>query len=173
MKRRLFPAVVLAALLPALAASDRGCGRDYAALQGTPLTEVKVLQVTVDPETMSPIVLIQDLEQSAVLPIVIGSGEAFAIATALDHVSFPRPMTHDLIRNILDETRTPVVRVVITDLKDDTFYAVIVLKRRGKEVAVDSRPSDAIAVAVRTGAPIFVSTELFTSKAVRKGVSES
>jgi len=82
-------------------------------------------------------------------------------------------MTHDLIRNILDGTRTTVVKVVITRLKDDTFYAVIVLKSKGKEIAVDSRPSDAIAVAVRTGAPIFVSTELFRSKAIREGVVES
>jgi bifunctional DNase/RNase len=173
MKRRFFPAIALAALLPALFGYDRGCGRDYAALQEMPLTEVRVLQVTVDPDTMAPVVLIQDLEQTAILPIMIGSGEALAIATALDHVIFPRPMTHDLIRSILEQTRTPVVRVVITDLKDDTFFAVIVLKRRGKEVAVDSRPSDAIAVAVRTGAPIFVSTELFTSKAIREGVRES
>ena len=173
MKIKLFPAIALAFLLPALVASEGSCGRDYAALKGMPVTEVRVLQVTVDPDTMSPIVLIQDLERSAILPIVIGSGEALAIATALDHVTFPRPMTHDLIRSILDETRTPVVKVVITDLKEDTFYAVIVLKRRGKEVALDSRPSDAIAVAVRTGAPIFVSTELFQSKAIREGVMES
>jgi bifunctional DNase/RNase len=173
MQRRLFPAIALAVMLPAIFASDRGCGRDYAVLEGMPLTEVRIFKVTVDPDTMSPIVLIQDLERSAILPIVIGSGEAFAIATALDHVSLPRPMTHDLIRSILDETRTPVVKVVITQLKDDTFYAVIVLRSKGKEVAVDSRPSDAIAVAVRTGAPIFVSTELFRNKAIREGVRES
>ena len=173
MKKRWLPAIALAALLPALLASDRSCGRNFASLEGMPLTEVRILQVTIDPDTASPVVLIEDLERSAVLPIVIGSGEAFAIATALDRVTLPRPMTHDLIRNILDETRTTVVKVVITELRDDTFYAVIVLKSKGREIAVDSRPSDAIAVAVRTGAPIFVSTELFRSKAIREGVVES
>jgi bifunctional DNase/RNase len=173
MKRMLFPTIALAVLLPALSASDKSCRRDAAALKGMPLTEVRVLQVTIDPSTMSPIVLIQDLEQSGILPIVIGSGEALAIAMILDNVTFPRPMTHDLIRSILDEVRTPVVKVVITDLKEDTFYAVIVLRYKGKEIAIDSRPSDAIAVAVRTGAPIFVSTSLFRSKAIQEGVRES
>jgi hypothetical protein len=173
MKRRWLPAIALAAMLPALLASNKGCKQGSDVLEGMSLTEVRILQVTIDPDTSAPIVLIEDLERSAVLPIVIGSGEAFAIATALENVTLPRPMTHDLIRTILDETHTPVVKVVITQLKDDTFYAVIVLKSKGKEIAVDSRPSDAMAVAVRTGAPIFVSTELFRSKAIREGVVES
>lgn len=135
-----------------------------------PVTEVEVKQVMLDPDSMVPVVILQDLSESISLPIWIGSNEALAIATPLENMSFRRPMTHDLLTNILHEVHTTVIRVVITELRGNTFYANIYLKSRGKSLTIDSRPSDAIALAIRAEAPIFISTQLLQSKGIKKGI---
>jgi bifunctional DNase/RNase len=120
------------------------------------LKEMKVAGITVDPFTNTPIVLLKDLEDKDVLPIWIGLLEASSIATALENIQTPRPMTHDLLKNILDSLHAKVVRIEVNDLKDNTYYALLHLEVNKKRFVVDTRPSDAIAIALRTGAPIFV-----------------
>jgi hypothetical protein len=120
------------------------------------LKEMKVVGITVDPFTNTPIVLLKDLEDKDVLPIWIGLLEASSIATALENIQTPRPMTHDLLKNILDSLHAKVVRIEVNDLKDNTYYALLHLEVNKKRFVVDTRPSDAIAIALRTGAPIFV-----------------
>jgi uncharacterized protein len=120
------------------------------------LKEMKVAGITVDPFTNTPIVLLKDLEEKDVLPIWIGLLEASSIATALENIATPRPMTHDLLKNILDNLHVKVVRIEVNDLKDNTYYALLHLEVNKKKFTVDARPSDAIAIAIRTGASIFV-----------------
>ena len=104
----------------------------------------------------TPIVLLREMSDEArLLPIFIGAPEATAIAIALDGVTTPRPMTHDLLRNVLDELSADLERVVVTELRDKTFYAELHLLRDGGRFVLSSRPSDAIALAARTGTPIF------------------
>ena len=122
--------------------------------------EMKVGGLTVDPYTNTPIVLLKDLEEKDVVPIWIGFFEASAIATQLEEVKLVRPMTHDLLRNILDILGAQVLRVEVTDLRENTFYALIHIELNGAHYAIDSRPSDAIALALRTGSPIFVNEEV-------------
>ena len=122
--------------------------------------EMKVGGLTVDPYTNTPIVLLKDLEDKDVVPIWIGFFEASAIATQLEKVKLSRPMTHDLIKNILDTMGAKVIRVEVTDLRDNTFYALIHIELNGTHYTIDSRPSDAIALALRTGSPIFVNEEV-------------
>lgn len=109
-----------------------------------------------DPVTQMPIVILKDVAGEAVLPIWVGVYEANAIALEMEKVSTPRPMTHDLIKNVLTGLETAVHKVVVTELREDTFYAVIWLERGGEVVSVDSRPSDALALALRVDCPIFV-----------------
>jgi bifunctional DNase/RNase len=135
-----------------------------------PTTEVQVKEVMLDPDSMMPVVILQDLSENISLPIWIGSNEALAIATPLENVSFRRPMTHDLLNNILNEMHTTVIKVVVTELRGNTFYANIYLQYRGKNLTIDSRPSDAIALAIRAQAPIFVSTQLLQSRGIKKGI---
>jgi hypothetical protein len=120
------------------------------------LKEMKVAGITVDPFTNTPIVLLKDLEEKDVLPIWIGLLEASSIATALENIATPRPMTHDLLKNILDNLHVKVLRIEVNDLKDNTYYALLHLEVNKKKFTVDARPSDAIAIAIRTGASIFV-----------------
>ena len=120
------------------------------------LKEMKVAGITVDPFTNTPIVLLKDLDDKDVLPIWIGLLEASSIATALENIATPRPMTHDLLKNILDNLHVKVLRIEVNDLKDNTYYALLHLEVNKKKFTVDSRPSDAIAIAIRTGASIFV-----------------
>ncbi len=120
------------------------------------LKEMKVAGITVDPFTNTPIVLLKDLEEKDVLPIWIGLLEASSIATALENINTPRPMTHDLLKNILDNLGVKVLKIEINDLKDNTYYAILHLEVGKKRIVIDSRPSDAIGIALRTGAPIFV-----------------
>ena len=120
------------------------------------MIEMKVKGLTLDPLTNMPIVILKDIEGNKALPIWVGIFEANAIALEMEQVTTPRPMTHDLIKNILEGITAHVNRVVVNDLKDNTFYAVISLNLNGSEVLVDSRPSDAIALALRVNAPIFV-----------------
>jgi hypothetical protein len=107
-----------------------------------------------------PIVLLKDVGGDTVLPIWVGVYEANAIALEIEKVSTPRPMTHDLIKNVLTGLDALVHKVVVTELKEDTFYAVIWLEREGHVISIDSRPSDALALALRVDCPIFVEDEV-------------
>ena len=120
------------------------------------LMEVKVMGIVVDPKASNPVVVLVDLSGQKALPIWIGVFEAEAISRGLEDVVTLRPMTHDLMRQILDTFQVTLNRVVIHDLKENTFYANLYLNIEGEELIVDSRPSDAIALAVRVKAPIFV-----------------
>ncbi len=123
---------------------------------GSELMEVKVMGIVVDPKASNPVVILVDLAGKKALPIWIGVFEAEAISRGLEDVVTLRPMTHDLMKQILDTFRVSVTRVVIHDIKDNTFYANLHLSVDERELIVDSRPSDAIALAVRVKAPIFV-----------------
>ena len=120
------------------------------------LMEVKVMGIVVDPKASNPVVVLVDLSGQKALPIWIGVFEAEAISRGLEGVMTLRPMTHDLMKQILDTFQVTITRVIIHDLKENTFYANLYLNVDGEELIVDSRPSDAIALAVRVKAPIFV-----------------
>ena len=124
------------------------------------MLEMKVRGLTLDPLTNMALVILRDLEGNKALPIWVGIPEANAIALELEQVPTPRPLTHDLVKNILDGVNATVTRIVVNDLKDSTFYATIFLSLRGEEIRIDSRPSDAIAVALRVKAPIFVTLDV-------------
>jgi uncharacterized protein len=129
--------------------------------------EMKIRGLMMDPVTNMPIVVLKDVSGSAILPIWVGIYEANAIALEIEKMPTPRPMTHDLIRNLLFGLETGVKKVVVSDLKDDTFYAIIWLERNGQMISVDSRPSDALAIALRLDCPIFVDESVLkTSKSV-------
>ena len=113
-----------------------------------------------DPATNMPIVLLKDVGSETVMPIWVGIFEANAIAIEIEKLAAPRPMTHDLTRNLIQNLNAELERVVITELKDDTYYAVIWLRQGDEPVAVDSRPSDAIALALRADCPIYVSEQV-------------
>ena len=119
-------------------------------------TEVKVMGIVMDPKASNPVVVLVDMNGQKALPIWIGVFEAEAISRGLEDVVTLRPMTHDLLKQILDTLQASVTRVVINDLKGNTYYAHLYLDIAGQELVVDSRPSDAIALAVRVKAPIFV-----------------
>jgi hypothetical protein len=110
----------------------------------------------VDPITNMPIVILRDKEGGRVLPIWVGIFEANAIALQIENITTPRPMTHDLLRNVIHDLGASVQKIVICDLQENTFYALLYLTVHGEIVAIDARPSDAIALALRTRAPIFV-----------------
>jgi uncharacterized protein len=121
-----------------------------------PLIEMKVTGLTIDPFTNMPIIILKDMDEKSALPIWIGLIEASAIATELEKIKLARPMTHDLMKNILHTLDVHVTKVEVNDLADNTFYARIYLTNGGQNHVIDSRPSDAIALALRVGAPIFV-----------------
>ena len=129
------------------------------------LKEMKVAGIAVDPFTNTPIVILKDLEEKDVLPIWIGLLEASSIATAIENIQTPRPMTHDLLKNLLDNLGVKVIKIEINDLKDNTYYALIHLDVDNKRLVIDSRPSDAIAIALRTGASIFVEESVIKKSA--------
>ena len=122
--------------------------------------EMKVSGLTVDPLSNTPIVLLKDLEEKETVPIWIGFFEASAIATQLEKVQLSRPMTHDLIKNLLDNLGVTVIKIEVTELRENTFFAIIHLDMDGTHVAIDARPSDAIALALRTDVPIYVHEEV-------------
>ena len=122
----------------------------------TQLIPMSIKGLMLDPVSNSPIVVLKDENEKFFLPIWVGIFEANAIALQLENISTPRPMTHDLLRNMIGELDARVTRVVINDLRDSTFFAQIRLITGGKTLEVDARPSDAIALALRTEAPIFV-----------------
>jgi bifunctional DNase/RNase len=122
--------------------------------------EMKVRGLALDPVSNMPIIILRDEEEKRSLPIWVGIFEANAIALELEKISTPRPMTHDLIKNILESVEAKVEKIVVNDLRDNTFFALIHLRLGDEEITVDSRPSDAIALALRAGAPIFVDEDV-------------
>jgi bifunctional DNase/RNase len=122
--------------------------------------EMKVRGLALDPLSNMPIIILRDEEDKRSLPIWVGIFEANAIALELEKISTPRPMTHDLIKNILEAVDARVLKVVVTDLKENTFFAVLHVQLGETEYTVDSRPSDAIALALRVAAPIYVDEEV-------------
>jgi bifunctional DNase/RNase len=134
--------------------------------------EMKIRGLMMDPVTQLPIVILKDVDSETLLPIWVGVFEANAIALEIEKVATPRPMTHDLIRNVLSGLDTFVHRVVVTELRADTFYAVIWLERNGKIISVDSRPSDALALALRADCPIYVDEEVIRNSKSSNAESE-
>ena len=134
--------------------------------------EMKIRGLMLDPVTNLPIVILRNLDGNSVLPIWVGAYEANAIALEIENVAAPRPMTHDLIRNVLLGTETMLRKVVVSELKDDTFYAVIWMEKNGELISVDSRPSDALALALRMDCPIFVEEEVLRTSKVGQAVSD-
>jgi bifunctional DNase/RNase len=132
------------------------------------LIEVKVGGVAMDDRHKSPVIILQEKGGERVLPIWIGGSEAHAIMAQLAGKKFQRPLTHDLMVNVIKGFGAKIIKVSITNLKDNTFYAEILLQRRNELVRIDARPSDSIAVAVRTGAPIFVADKLFDTAPLQK-----
>ena len=122
--------------------------------------EMKVCGLALDPVSNMSIIILRDEEEKRSLPIWVGIFEANAIALELEKISTPRPMTHDLIKNILESVEAKVEKIVVNDLRENTFFALIHLRMGEEEITVDSRPSDAIALALRAGAPIFVDDEV-------------
>ncbi len=134
--------------------------------------EVKIRGLMMDPVTNMPIVILKDANGDSILPIWVGVYEANAIALEIEKVQTPRPMTHDLMKNVLVGLQAQVRKVVVTELKEDTFYALIWLERNGSTITIDSRPSDALALALRTDAPIFVEEDVLKSSRVAGTVAE-
>src|ERR1700692_3026258 len=118
--------------------------------------EMTIKGLMVDPITNMPIIILRDKEGQKVLPIWVGIFEANAIALQIENISTPRPMTHDLLRNVIEDLKASVQKIVVCDLQENTFYALIYLTLDGDTLMIDARPSDAIALALRTRAPILV-----------------
>ena len=138
------------------------------------LRAMTISSVNMDQVTNSPIIILKEVEGDQTLPIWIGLLEATAIVSEIEGVKFSRPMTHDLFKNVMDQVDIKIKKIEICDLRDNTYYALIHLTNRGANLTIDSRPSDAIALALRTQAPIFVSDEVLRKSkqvdAVREGV---
>jgi bifunctional DNase/RNase len=122
--------------------------------------------LTLDPVTKTPIVILKDTDNKLNLPIWIGLLEATAMATEIEGIKMARPMTHDLIKNILGEVGCAVDSIEITDLKENTYFALVYLNISGRQVVIDSRPSDAIALALRTKSPIFVAKAVLEASSI-------
>ena len=120
------------------------------------MVEMKVEGLTLDPLTNMPIIILKDLTGDKALPIWVGYFEANAIALEIEKINTPRPMTHDLLNNIISSLQAKVKHILVTDLKDNTFFAEISVIQNGSDMTIDSRPSDAIALALRSKSPIFV-----------------
>ncbi len=129
-----------------------GRQESWAAMQ----IEMTIKGLMVDPITNMPIIILRDKDGQRVLPIWVGIFEANAIALQIENISTPRPMTHDLLRNVIQDLKATVDKIVVCDLKENTFFALIYLTAAGETLAIDARPSDAIALALRSKAPIFV-----------------
>lgn len=122
--------------------------------------EMKVTGLVMDPQNNTPILILKDPESEMTLPIWIGLLEATAIATELEKIQFPRPMTHDLIKVIFEHLQVKVERIEVCDLRDNTYYALVYLRDKDRVTPIDARPSDAVAIALRANAPIFVKDEV-------------
>ncbi|HME00499.1 MAG TPA: bifunctional nuclease family protein [Terriglobia bacterium] len=134
--------------------------------------EMKIRGLMMDPVTNMPIVILKDVNGGSVLPIWVGIYEANAIALEIEKVATPRPMTHDLIKNVLVGLDAHIHKVVVTELRDDTFYALIWLEREGQVLSIDSRPSDALALALRADCPIYVEDEVLKNSKVAGSVAD-
>src|SRR5512132_1825917 len=134
--------------------------------------EMKIRGLMMDPVTNMPIVILKDVKGNSVLPIWVGVYEANAIALEIEKVSTPRPMTHDLIKSLLLGLNTGMKKIVVSELKDDTFYAVIWLEKDGQIISVDSRPSDALALALRLDCPIYVDEAVLKTSKMATAISE-
>ena len=125
--------------------------------------EVRIRGLMMDPVTNMPMIVLKDVNGDGVLPIWVGIFEANAIALEIEKSATPRPMTHDLLRNTLRAFEAKVTRVVVSELRDDTFYAVIWMDRKGETLTLDARPSDALALAMRADCPMYVSRAVMDS----------
>ena len=134
--------------------------------------EMKIRGLMMDPVTNMPIVVLKDVQGQAILPIWVGVYEANAIALEIEKVQTPRPMTHDLLKNFLLGLEVRVQKIVVNDLKDDTFYAMIWVEREGQMMTIDSRPSDALALALRMDCPIFVAEAVLKNSTISSAFSE-
>ncbi|MCL4796939.1 MAG: bifunctional nuclease family protein [Bryobacteraceae bacterium] len=134
--------------------------------------EMRIRGLMMDPVTNMPIVILRDAGGDAILPIWVGIYEANAIALEIEKVTTPRPMTHDLIKNVLTGLEAGVQKVVVNELKDDTFYAVIWLERDGELISIDSRPSDALALALRLDCPIYVEEQVLKSSKAAANIGD-
>jgi len=134
--------------------------------------EMKIRGLMMDPVTNMPIVVLKDSRGSAILPIWVGIYEANAIALEIEKVQTPRPMTHDLLRNLLLGLNVRVHKVVVSELKEDTFYALIWMEREGQMMSMDSRPSDALALALRVDCPIYVEETVLKSSKLSNALTE-
>jgi len=134
--------------------------------------EVKIRGLMMDPVTNMPVVVLKETQGTGILPIWVGIYEANAIALEIEKVQTPRPMTHDLLKNMLTGLSVHVQKVVVCDLRDDTFYALIWMEREGRMMSMDSRPSDALALALRLDCPIFVEDQVLKKSKISGVVSE-
>jgi uncharacterized protein len=134
--------------------------------------EVKIRGLMMDPVSNMPVVVLKETEGAGILPIWVGIYEANAIALEIEKVQTPRPMTHDLLKNVLSGLNVRVNKVVVSDLKEDTFYALIWMERDGEIMSVDSRPSDALALALRLDCPIFVEDEVMKHSKMSNAMAE-
>jgi uncharacterized protein len=134
--------------------------------------EMKIRGLMMDPVTQMPIVVLKDVQGQAVLPIWVGAYEANAIALEIEKVQTPRPMTHDLLKNVFLGLDVQVQKIVVNDLRDDTFYALIWVERDGQLMSIDSRPSDALALALRMDCPIFVEEVVLKNSKVSTALAE-
>ena len=132
------------------------------------MIEVRVSGLAIDDKTKSPVVILQEVDGKRILPIWIGQNEANAIALEMAGQKFQRPLTHDLLVSVIRGLRADVVKAIISELKDNTFYATVLLKRDGDMLAVDARPSDSIALALRARSPIYVSESSSTAGPVKR-----
>jgi uncharacterized protein len=134
--------------------------------------EMKIRGLMMDPVTQMPIVVLKDVQGQAVLPIWVGAYEANAIALEIEKVQTPRPMTHDLLKNVFLGLDVVVQKIVVNDLRDDTFFALIWVERDGELMSIDSRPSDALALALRMDCPIFVEEQVLKNSKVSTALAE-
>ena len=134
--------------------------------------EMKIRGLMMDPVMQTPIVILKDVTGNTILPIWVGMNEANANALEIEKISTPRPMTHDLIKTLLMGLETGIQKIVVNELKDDTFYALIWLEKNGELISVDSRPSDALALALRLDCPIFVDEQVIKNSKSSVNVNE-
>ena len=134
--------------------------------------EMKIRGLMMDPVMQTPIVILKDVTGNTILPIWVGMYEANAIALEIEKISTPRPMTHDLIKTLLMGLETGIQKIVVNELKEDTFYALIWLEKNGQLISVDSRPSDALALALRLDCPIFVDEQVIKNSKSSVHVNE-
>ena len=137
------------------------------------MREAEIKALLIDPFNNAPVILLKDLHSNKAMPIWIGESEAMSIALGLQHNEFPRPLSHDLMKEIIDGLDGSVEKVVITNLKEGTYYATVFLRRAdGKTVEVDARPSDSLALALRMGSPIYIDEDVFAASAIESPFAE-